>query len=63
MSYSKNGAAILVLFLSFIGIQVDTEGAYKVLEAISVIISFSTLIYHQVIEREDVHNFLMKIKK
>jgi uncharacterized membrane protein YbjE (DUF340 family) len=60
MLFSKNGAAILVLLLSFIGVQVDTDGAYKVLEATMTVVSFITLIYHQVIERPDVHNFFFK---
>ena len=60
MSYSKNGAAILGLLLSFAGLQADQESLVHFISALGTCISFFLMIYHQVMEREDVHNFFFK---
>lgn len=60
---SKNGAALIVLFLSLIGMEANENNVVEVISACLTISSFAMMLYHQVIEREDVHNLLFKNKK
>lgn len=59
---SKNAVGIIVLFLSFIGVEVSESYAMDVVTSISTIYGFVMLLWNQVM-REDVENFLWKTKK
>jgi len=61
MIISKNAVAILVLFLSFIGLEVTEDGLWEVVSAITTIVSFAVMIWNQV-KRTDVYNFIFKKK-
>lgn len=58
---SKNAVAIIVLFLSFIGLEVSEDGVLEVVVAVSTIISFAMLIWNQV-KRHETFAFLFKKK-
>lgn len=60
---SKNGAALIVLFFSVLGIESNENNIQEVISACFTIASFTMMLYHQVIEREDVHNLLFKSKE
>jgi len=60
---SKNGISLVVLFLSVLGIESNENNIQEVIAACFTISSFVMMLYHQVIEREDVHNLLFKKKK
>ena len=57
---SKNGVGILLMFMSFIGLETDEDTLTHFISAIGTCISFFLMMYHQVIERPEVHNFLFK---
>ena len=59
---SKNAVGIIVLFLSFIGVEVADTYVEEVVTAISTIYGFIMLLWNQAM-REDVHNFLFKKDK
>lgn len=59
---SKNAVAIIVLFLSFIGFNVTEEYVLEVVLAVTTIVSFTAMIYHQWIERKESIAFLFKKK-
>lgn len=56
---SKNGAGILVLALSLIGVNVDPNTTIAFISAVGTVISFFLLVWNQ-IQREDVHLFFWK---
>lgn len=58
---SKNAVAIIVLFLSFIGLEVTEDGLLEVVSAISTIVSFTLMLLNQ-ISRKDTFAFLFKKK-
>ena len=60
MIVSKLGVSIIVMFLGFIGIEANENNVIEVVSALLTIASFVTMIYHQVIERKDVENFIFK---
>lgn len=60
---SKNAVGIVVLFLSFIGVNVSETYMMDVITAITTIYGFIMLLYHQIIEREEIHNFFFKKDK
>jgi hypothetical protein len=59
---SKNGIALIVLFLSLLGVESNENNVAEVVSAVFTIASFLTMLYHQVMEREDAHNLIFKIK-
>ena len=59
---SKNAVGIIVLFLSFIGVEVADTYVEEVVTAISTIYGFIMLLWNQAM-REHVHNFLFKKDK
>jgi len=61
MIISKNAVAILVLFLSFIGLEVTEDGIFELISAITTVVSFAMMILNQ-LERSNVYNFFFKKK-
>ena len=57
---SKNAVAIVMMLMSFAGLETDQETLVHFISALGTCISFFLMIYHQVMEREDVHNFFFK---
>ena len=60
---SKNGISLIVLFFSVLGIESNENNIAEVVAALFTIASFITMLYHQVMEREDVHSLILKYKK
>jgi hypothetical protein len=61
MIISKNAVAIIVLFLSFIGIEVGEDTILEVISAILTIVGFVLMVWNQV-SRQNVENFFFKKK-
>ena len=59
---SKNAVGIVLLFLSFIGVEVSETQVTDFIVAVTTIIGFVMMIYNQIF-REDVENFFFKKKK
>ena len=57
---SKNAVGIVVLLLSFAGVNVADSQVEEVITAIGTIYGFIMLLWHQVMDRQDVHNFFFK---
>jgi len=57
---SKNAVGIVILFLSFAGVNVADTQVEEVITAVATIYGFFMLLWHQVMDREDVHNFFFK---
>lgn len=62
MIISKNAVAIIVLFASFLGLEVGEETIWEVISAVTTIIGFVLMLANQ-LERTDVYNFLFKKKE
>jgi hypothetical protein len=60
MSISKNGVAIFVILLGFLGVDVTDNMVLEFVGALSQVISFGLLIYHQIVERWDTSGFFFK---
>lgn len=56
---SKNAAAILIVMLSFLGLEVGEDTALEVISAIGTFISFMILIWNQ-LDRRDTKWFFFK---
>lgn len=59
MTISKNGAGIVVLVLSLLGVEVAEDTVVELLAAIGTVISIGLMIWNQV-SRPDVEGFLLK---
>lgn len=59
MNYSKNGAGILLLVLSLLGINISEANAVEFVSAVGQILSIGLLIWNQ-IKRGDVDKFFFK---
>jgi len=60
MSISKNAVAILILVLGYFGVDVTDNSVMEFVGAVSQVVSFLFLIYHQVIERKETTSFFFK---
>lgn len=56
---SKNGVGLVVLVLSFVGVQLTDVQIMDVLSAIGQVVSFALLVWNQ-LDRRDVKNFIFK---
>lgn len=56
---SKNGAGIIILFLSLLGIEVAESEVINFLSAISTVVSFFLMVWNQ-LERRDTRFFIFK---
>lgn len=61
MSISKNAVAIILLFASFIGLEIGEETLLEVISAVTTIVSFALMLWNQ-LGRGDVDNFFFKKK-
>lgn len=60
---SKNAVGILTLVLSALGFTVADGQVAEFVSAALQVIGFILVLWHQVMEREDVHNFFFKNKE
>lgn len=56
---SKNGAGLLILLLSLLGVNVVENDAIEFLSALGTIVSFVLMIWNQ-LDRKDVAKFFFK---
>lgn len=59
MTLSKNGAGLIILVLSLLGLEVSEASAMEALSAIGTLVSIGLMLWNQV-GRSDVDNFLFK---
>jgi hypothetical protein len=60
MQFSKNGVAIVILLLGAIGVDVSDNMVLEFVGALSQVVSFGLLIYHQLVERNETTGFFWK---
>jgi hypothetical protein len=60
MNISKNGVAIFVILLGFLGVDVTDNMVLEFAGALAQVVSFGLLIYHQLVERWDTSGFFFK---
>ena len=61
MLLSKNGVALIVLFLSFIGLEATEDGIAELVSAVGTVVSFFLMLWNQ-LDRSDVDKFIFKKK-
>lgn len=61
MLLSKNGVALIVLFLSFLGLEATEEGIVELVSAVGTVVSFFLMLWNQ-LDRRDVDKFIFKKK-
>lgn len=65
MTISKNGTAIAVFaiegILKMFGVEFDEGSVLALVNAVVVTISFLTMVYHQVAERDDTVAMMFKV--
>ena len=59
MSFSKNGAGLILLVLSLFGLEVSEATIVEALSAIGTLVSIGLMIWNQ-IARPDVEGFIFK---
>lgn len=57
---SKNAVAILILFLGAFGFDVSDNMVLEFVGALMQVVSFSALIWHQLVERKETFGFFFK---
>lgn len=60
MTLSKNGVAIFVVLLGFLGLDVTDNMVLEFIGALAQVVSFGMLIYHQIVERWNTVGFFFK---